>query len=71
VGCWLGEITSTLKQAYRDAIHGEGLTMQAAIGYLRVSTREQGRSGLDCMLAFPAFKEPGIRLNSASCLPWR
>src|SRR5271170_6583250 len=23
-----------------------GLTMQAAIGYLRVSTREQGRSGL-------------------------
>jgi hypothetical protein len=24
----------------------EGLTMQAAIGYLRVSTREQGRSGL-------------------------
>ena len=46
VGCWLGEITSTLKQAYRDAIHGEGHTMQAAIGYLRVSTREQGRSGL-------------------------
>ena len=24
----------------------EGLTMQAAVGYLRVSTREQGRSGL-------------------------
>ena len=24
VGCWLGEITSILKQAYRDAIHGEG-----------------------------------------------
>jgi len=24
----------------------EGLTMQAAIGYLRVSTQEQGRSGL-------------------------
>src|SRR5215469_237955 len=32
--------------AYREAIHGEGLTMQAAIGYLRVSKREQGRSGL-------------------------
>lgn len=28
------------------AIYGEGLTMQAAVGYLRVSTREQGRSGL-------------------------
>ena len=25
---------------------GEGLTMQAAIGYLRISTRKQGRSGL-------------------------
>jgi len=35
-----------LEQSYRDAIHREGLTMQAAIGYLRVSTREQGRSGL-------------------------
>lgn len=32
--------------SYRDAIYGEGLTMQAAIGYLRVSTQEQGRSGL-------------------------
>jgi hypothetical protein len=37
---------SVLGTPYRDAIHGEGLTMQAAIGYLRVSTREQGRSGL-------------------------
>jgi DNA invertase Pin-like site-specific DNA recombinase len=25
--------------------YGEGLAMQAAVGYLRVSTREQGRSG--------------------------
>ena len=36
----------SLEQSYRDAIHREGLTMQAAIGYLRVSTAEQGRSGL-------------------------
>jgi hypothetical protein len=35
-----------LEQTYPDATYGEGLTMQAAIGYLRVSTREQGRSGL-------------------------
>jgi hypothetical protein len=35
-----------LEQSYRDAIYREGLTMQAAIGYIRVSTREQGRSGL-------------------------
>jgi DNA invertase Pin-like site-specific DNA recombinase len=44
-GCSLERATN-LEQAYRDAIHWEGLTMQAAIGYLRVSTREQGRSGL-------------------------
>jgi len=31
-----------LLRAYR----GEGLIMQAAIGYVRVSTCEQGRSGL-------------------------
>ena len=44
MGCGLN--ASRLEQAYGDAIHGEGLTMQAAIGYLRVSTQEQGRSGL-------------------------
>jgi DNA invertase Pin-like site-specific DNA recombinase len=31
---------------YRDAFSQEVLTMKDAIGYLRVSTREQGRSGL-------------------------
>jgi hypothetical protein len=30
---------------YRDATGG-GLSMKDAVGYLRVSTREQGRSGL-------------------------
>jgi DNA invertase Pin-like site-specific DNA recombinase len=39
-------VLETLEQSYRDAIYREGFTMQAAIGYLRVSTREQGRSGL-------------------------
>jgi hypothetical protein len=32
---------SGFEQSYRDAIYREGLTMQAAIGYLIVSTREQ------------------------------
>ena len=35
-----------MPQFYRDATYRDGLTMQAAIGYLRVSTQEQGRSGL-------------------------
>lgn len=30
---------------YGEAIQREGFTMQAAVGYLRVSTREQGRRG--------------------------
>ncbi len=37
------------RRAYRSAIYSvsaEGLKMKNAIGYLRVSTREQGRSGL-------------------------
>jgi DNA invertase Pin-like site-specific DNA recombinase len=33
-------------KAYGDATYLEGTTMKDAIGYLRVSTREQGRSGL-------------------------
>ena len=36
----------SLEQSYREPFYWEGLTMQAAIGYFRVSTREQGRSGL-------------------------
>ena len=40
-----------LGQSYRDGHQREGATMSAskvspAVGYLRVSTREQGRSGL-------------------------
>jgi hypothetical protein len=35
-----------ISAAHRDATYGEGLTMKDAIGCLRVSTREQGRSGL-------------------------
>jgi hypothetical protein len=32
--------------AFAQATYGEDITMQAAIGYLRVSTQEQGRSGV-------------------------
>jgi hypothetical protein len=35
-----------LEQSYRGPPSLGGLTMQAAIEHLRVSTREQGRSGL-------------------------
>jgi DNA invertase Pin-like site-specific DNA recombinase len=46
VGEQAAQIASGHEQAYRQVIPPEGLTMQAAVGYLRVSTREQGRSGL-------------------------
>jgi hypothetical protein len=42
--CWLAG-------GYRDAIFTEGFTMKDAIGYLRVSTSEQGRSGLGLNIA--------------------